>query len=588
MWEILDDYYKKLPPKKVETEDDKTWRCYLHRMDLRGMNPELKKTGQSTEIHWKTDIDPELKKFSEEGLKQASKPLEHTSLAIWASLKMRKDEKFKEYEKYEKDPKIALKEAQKIADKLSQINKPEKYQTEQTPDENFHLVNSSIPTDVCSVLVRDHLEILTKKEKEYCKNTVMDSVSTFLKNDFNFEISDRARSALQAFPNLLIEFPEERAKIKILLLLSLFNNHSVDMAGTSFSIFPTLAIYQLWKDYFDDAQSLLLGYILLKPKYEKLRKQIREDNYKKGNYRVSEDELIKRFLKKHKKDVDKIVSNELERYDLKNLDLNSLQTAFHLIPLENRTNNHEQLSKDIIEIFSKTLLSTEREDRVDYHTRHDFSRRLASFVLTSPKKKIHEYLKPFLDDFNVSEGMSELLEAFITVEDYLGKYENFWEVWNLFKKKIIESHEKRNGDWYISKVIENYLFGKMPWKESATDWHSLKDENKPFFSEVSQKLGSSPSTLYSISKLLNDIGSNYLPEGVFWISKMLKDNPDLKTAKLEVNTVYYLENLVRKYIYENREKVRRNKKTRDDILVILDFLLEKGSVIGYILRESIL
>jgi hypothetical protein len=35
LWGILDDYYKELPSSSKETEDDKTWRLYLARMDRR-------------------------------------------------------------------------------------------------------------------------------------------------------------------------------------------------------------------------------------------------------------------------------------------------------------------------------------------------------------------------------------------------------------------------------------------------------------------------------------------------------------------------------------------------------------------------
>lgn len=69
---------------------------------------------------------------------------------------------------------------------------------------------------------------------------------------------------------------------------------------------------------------------------------------------------------------------------------------------------------------------------------------------------------------------------------------------------------------------------------------------------------------------------------------MLQDNKNLVNVKSEMNTVYYLENLVRRYVYENREKLRKGKKVRQEVLVILDFLIERGSVIGYMLRENIL
>jgi hypothetical protein len=34
--------------------------------------------------------------------------------------------------------------------------------------------------------------------------------------------------------------------------------------------------------------------------------------------------------------------------------------------------------------------------------------------------------------------------------------------------------------------------------------------------------------------------------------------------------------------------VKRRKKIKDDISIILDFLIEKGSVVGFMLRENIL
>ena len=103
-----------------------------------------------------------------------------------------------------------------------------------------------------------------------------------------------------------------------------------------------------------------------------------------------------------------------------------------------------------------------------------------------------------------------------------------------------------------------------------------------------EKIGHCPSALYSISKLLNDIGSSYLNDGVSWISDVLKNNRNLLNVKLGTNTVYYLETLVKKYIYENRQEIKKTTKLKQEVLIILNFLIEKGSVVGYILRESIL
>jgi hypothetical protein len=53
------------------------------------------------------------------------------------------------------------------------------------------------------------------------------------------------------------------------------------MGGSKFNHYSISAIHKLWKDNFQDAQSLLFGYLLLKPKYEELRQKLREENHKK-------------------------------------------------------------------------------------------------------------------------------------------------------------------------------------------------------------------------------------------------------------------------------------------------------------------
>ena len=84
------------------------------------------------------------------------------------------------------------------------------------------------------------------------------------------------------------------------------------------------------------------------------------------------------------------------------------------------------------------------------------------------------------------------------------------------------------------------------------------------------------------------MGSIYLNNGISWISEILNNNKNLWTDKLETNTIYYIENIVKKYIYKDREKIRKMKKLKQEVLIILDFLVEKGSVVGYMLRENIL
>ena len=49
-----------------------------------------------------------------------------------------------------------------------------------------------------------------------------------------------------------------------------------------------------------------------------------------------------------------------------------------------------------------------------------------------------------------------------------------------------------------------------------------------------------------------------------------------------------MESLARKYIYKNRSKIKESTELKKKVLVLLDFLVGKGSVIGYMLREKVI
>ena len=116
----------------------------------------------------------------------------------------------------------------------------------------------------------------------------------------------------------------------------------------------------------------------------------------------------------------------------------------------------------------------------------------------------------------------------------------------------------------------------------------MKDREKAFFKKVTDDMGHHPAVLYSISKLLNEIGSGFVNDGIIWLSDMLKKNKNLRTEDLEVNTIYYMENLVRNYVFYNRHAVKTNPVLKKAMLTILDFLVEKASVTAYLIREDIL
>jgi guanylate kinase len=580
IWGIFDKYYSQLPDESHETDADKTWRLFLARMDRRKMKATTEVKNEGVVITLNPEIDPKLKEYSEAALKKNSEQMKYMPLRLWASYKKDKDERSKQYEQYDNNLQLALQEAKEIIEKLKQRE-----------DESFRLFNHSIPADVCSILLIDFCDQLSEKDRGYCKDIILEYSRVPLMPHYQYQISDGTTSAISALPVVFQNYPAERENIKVILLLTLFDDSPVGMGGGSYCVFPIMAINKLWENHFDDMQSLLIGYLLLKPQYEELREKLRQESYKKRVYKIDEGQLNDDFFKKHKHDLEKIMENKISIYDLKNMeqtDLYILNTGFQLIPVKTANAVHKQLTLSIIATFVTSLLSRDQEDEVDYSVRQAFLEKLAYSVLNASEQNIPDYLKPFLDGFNGSEAISDLFEQFIMVEDRLDTYDKFWQVWTLFFEKIVALCKDGDGYWYVDRIIKTYLFAQSPWKETATDWHTFKDSNSRFFAEIGKNIGHCPSTLYSLAKSLNDIASRYLNPGITWLSGMLTSNKKLWTAKLETNTLYYLESLVRKYIYKERERIRRTRRLKDEVLVILEFLVEKGSVLGYILRENIL
>jgi len=233
------------------------------------------------------------------------------------------------------------------------------------------------------------------------------------------------------------------------------------------------------------------------------------------------------------------------------------------------------------------MLSDEDDEKIDYTVKHKFLEKYSCFVLSQPQNEIQNYLLPFIEKFNKSEVIADLFKEFVLAEDILNTYDNFWYVWSVFKEKVFNICNDGDSYWYVDKIVRSYIFAEIPWKATAKDWHTFKDTNKRFFKEVSEKIGHCPSCLYSISKLLNDIGTPYIEDGITWLSTILVDKEYIN-KKLETNTIYYIELFMKRYIYQNREKIRTTNILKNKVLIVLNFLVEKGSVIGYMLRENIL
>ena len=333
----------------------------------------------------------------------------------------------------------------------------------------------------------------------------MTTIKVIFRYDYRYQIGDGIDACFFVIPELLKADPSLLEELKFILFISLFKSDSIDIWGNDrFSNFAINAIQHLWLTHEHDAESLLLGYLILSPKYLELIEKIRQESFENQIFNVSFDELLPRFIEENKVTLELLASNHLNIDDVKNiedLELSSKAIALQLIP-----NDSNELCKilfiNIVNSTAKGLMSEDRDNRTDFKSRNDFLEKYAYIVLAAPKANIPKLLAPFIQNFNSSEGTADFIDKIVLAQDQSPSYENFWLIWNLLQPKIIELGSNGFFRFSDNKIIKAYLFSQS-WKESAKEWHTFKDRDKKFFKKMSIELASCKSTLYSIAKLLN-------------------------------------------------------------------------------------
>lgn len=580
IWKTLDAHYKNLPDRRHENHRDKTWRLYLARIDKRKMSPKTKEVENGIAIDFNPEIDPDLREYSETSQREASKPFTHSGLKIWADSRLYNRNNYKKYESYEDDPLTALDEAKEIWNQLSEGKMAEDLQFDR-----------ATPAYVCAVLLRDFKEKLEKTELEFCREVIFEYANIVNNDDYMHQIGDGLVPALFVLPRLIEDFPDERMIIKLLLIKALMRHDPITMMGMDrINSVAIQALQHLWKDEPEFMKSLYIGYLIIAQRYRDIQDRLRQEAYKQHKYEIDKND-VEQELFKELEDVINSIENETIAEsaidNIESIDKDILITAFQLAPLGNEHKEPAPFADEIIRIISQQLLSRDREDRLDYAFRHEFLKHYARFILHLDNGEKDKYLKYFTDNFTLSEGVADLLNEFVSAEDSLNIPDSFWYVWNRFKGHIVDSISSQGWRHDKERVIESFLFARIPWKDEAMTWHTFSPENKAFFNDLSGRIGGESSFIYSISKLLCGIGGEFLDDGIYWISNAIKTfDIDISKDK-SGNTLFYLERYVRRYLFNNHDKVRRTPNLRAQSMVVLDFLVEQYSITGYLLREDI-
>lgn len=579
LWAIWDQHYADLEGKEAD-EDAKSWRLLLARLDTRKMTPKREEIGGQQAITFHPDIDPDLKRYSEESLQKNAESMKYLNLRTWAYYRFQREaEQYRKFPQYEGDPTGVLQLVKEIVQGLRDQSA-----------EQYFLFNHAIPAYACAVLLRDYFEQLSVDERKFCMDIVLEyAVVPVRAERYSYQVGDGIEPSVFTLPSLLPKFPEDKQTIEALMLRLLMNPYR-EVSGTLI-----WGIYhQLWHADFEAAHAMFVGFLLLKPAYEAARGEVRKEDIKKQRYQHSELRVMERFEARNRKLLKKAARHQLlysDVGDLSTYDLGVLVGAFELLPVGMQHADHQHFIATLFRIVTPRLF--ERESYRDHPERDIYSlgrlrEKIAYFVLGTQPAAIPQLIAPFVDGFRPSREAADLLSDFISAEDRLATYDAFWAVWTCFYPAVAAVASADRPAYDASSIIHNYLLAWPYWKKNARKWHSLRDREREFFRQAAEDMGRHPAVLDALAKLLNEIGSEFLRDGIGWISGILARHQVLETVKLEVNTLYYLENAVRRFTLLNHRDLKSSPQTRTQVLTILDFLVLRGSMVGYLLREEVL
>lgn len=576
--EFIEKLYKIIDQHKSNASLNKSYGSLLARMDRRNLIPNVSKYDDT---HLRIEFSPkelsdELKKEREEALNQFQDIFKYSSLRVWGDFLIgaRDQTKTTKQKEYDNNPLLALSETKQLIEELK------------SGRNGISMFDFSIPAFSCSKLLIEYKDKLSKKDKTFCKEIILSTISNLFADDYDYQISDGVEASVHAIPTLINEYPEEVKNYVSIMVLTLLDETPIGhYKRVCDYVIESIHKSKLWEQNTKVAQSILFGYVKLNPIYRNIVTEVRKE-HSCGWGRIPKNSILEKLDKINLDFAIDNISFDINDIDL--LDIRALEIVFQLIPSDTKDKNHLNIYAKSLPPLASQLLKDRRNDGSNiYLLRQHIFKNFAYFILQREKSEIDVFLKPFIDSFSSTEETASFIGELVSAEDSLNNCEQFWYIWNKLYPKIKELCVNPCG-YYLEEIIINYLLAWFWWREDVKEWHSLKEENLTLYTNASKDIGNIPAVLYSVVKVLNSIGTNFADEGINWIHTIVSNNKSLHLDDVESNTLYYLEKFLRKFVSTNRQKIKEQEKLKNKIIPILNFIIERGSKYGYLLRESIL
>lgn len=551
---------------------DESYQFAYYRSDLRKCQVQCQSIAQDRVAFSIAPVMPDhLKKRSTQTQQNQKEFMRHMPLMLWSDAKLQHDPSANE--KYPQ-----FNDIQFVINEIHQILEEDK--------EDFFF-NISAAINACAVLVQNNKSEMDEDDLIFCKNVLLSACLEFVVQDvhptaYNLDKIFPAIASLVSGSTFTADWS---SPLFMLLALSIINCSQRALLHGIASI--------LWPAASDAALKLMHAYAILMPQY-----------YSSIPLRRREI-TAKDFFEEHRQEIQELFQKDIS--SLKNIPFDGLE-IYQLIALQQMMPSEPmEGSLDFVLKIGEQVWSTlfgsqftNRKIHRDFEGEYGYLSWLSDYLLNLSEEQQSLFLGHLMRHVRYDREFAHLLQDIIVLEDTSPRYNAFWKLWNLLKSYIFSDFERlyttnqvigreASIDYGMGNVLTEFLLAGPFWKKEITSWHSLREDCILFYKASVIRMGAHPAVLYSIGRILNGIGAKvFFESGIEWLSDIISNNPQLRQASLPINTVYYIEEYMYRYVYQHLYSFKSNPFHKREVLNVLNFLVDVGSSFGFLLREDII
>ena len=584
VWQIIDAHRARIPDEGERTEEDRAWLLALHRMDVRNYEadvamptledgvPEERAEERRTISLKSKGIDADLQGFVDDGAEGRQQFEAAVSLVVWGLQRWRQRSDRGGTDSWQ----TALAHAREA-------------QVMELPAVPMGFVNSG-PGIVAAVCARDHWEDLGVDDRQWCLDTLTaeierdsddDDHATQMSNDW----MSADRYSAYVLPKFLAHNPDDTTILKAV-------GKAITHASAQVSLWAAEGVGEYLVSERDDLMIHCVGAIAMQAN---LFGKHQEQGNREGNQQVFIDSPAVQQVRAQVRDALVAGTTNAEK-ELVALDLTSWHGRFlaaRVLSILGKVPDLD-LSRDFFVRAAQAVVTAWAVKRQSWNGGRDFNfesdvmDRLASVALILPSDVALLRCGPFLDAVEEHpEEVAAFVESLIMREDILSSLMTcFWDIWQAFADRITDTPWLPwidSEDSYGMELVSKTLLG-IPWEEGIRRWHRL-DGHEHEIDEFVTNLPAVSPIVAAYARYLYEVGEGSLPDAFIVVAGRLLAGDSAELLS-DGNTVFYLESLLRRYVYGQPLRLKSNPTLQEAVLRVLNHLVDAGSSAAYRMRDD--